>query len=164
VRVGDSSPAQKAGLRAGDIITSVNDRPVRNATDVRNAIGLIRAGGNISLTVIRNGTAKVITAKLTEQTTAAVAAAELHPRFGGAQLADIEPGTPLYGRVEGVLVLDVERRGPAWRTGLRKGDIITAANRRQVKSVAELQEVVSRSRRLMLNIQRGNSSVFLMVQ
>jgi S1-C subfamily serine protease len=90
---------------------------------------------------------------------------QLHPRLQGATLGDLVEGHRAYGKVEGIVVYELEPRSPAARTGLRKGDIITAINKQKVRNMNDAVEVANaRSSRLMLNIVRGRSSLFLMVQ
>ncbi len=158
------SAAQKAGLKPGDIVTEVNGRPIRNATDLRNAIGLLRVGDKVRMKVVRDGKTLQLSATVAKPALSHLEGEELNPYLAGAVLSDIQENSPWYGKIEGVLVAEVVPGSPAWRAGLRKGDIIVAANRKPVASLADLEQVVKGRRSLLLNIQRGNGSLFLFLR
>ena len=77
---------------------------------------------------------------------------------------NIQPDSKLYGRIEGVIISAVEAGSPAAQTGLRRGDIITSANRKNIKSIKELQKAMNSNKSLLINIRRGNGSLFLFLQ
>lgn len=160
------SAADKAGLQPGDIVVEVNGKPVRNASDLRNYIGLLPVGQKVQLVVLSEGKRKTLNATVEKPESASTATVgkAMHPQLEGAQFSDILEGTRLYGRIEGVLISEVEQGSPAWRAGLRKGDIIVSANRKRITNLAELGKVISGSRTLLLNIQRGNTALFLYLQ
>ncbi len=158
------SAAQKAGLRPGDIVTRVNGKRIRNATDLRNAIGLLRVGEKVRLTVLRDGKTLQLTATVARPALSQLDGKDLHPYLAGAVLAEIPENSPLHGKIEGVLVTEVAPGSPAWRSGLRKGDIIVSANRKPVANLEQFRQVVENSRSLLLNIQRGNGALFLFLR
>ena len=149
------SPAEKAGMKPRDVVTTVNGKPVRNSIDLRNKVGLMPIGETLDLGLIRNGkqvTAKVKIAKLAEVSSAE---AETVPEVSGATVANLKPGA--RRGVEGVMVTDVEVNSPAWLRGIRPGDIITGVNRRQVRSVQELLAALKASQgRISLSLIRGD--------
>ena len=153
------SPADRAGLRVGDIVTEVNGKPVRDAATLRNSIGLLRVGQEVKLVVLREGKTRTLVAKVQEPTWTEQGGEGMHAELTGAVLADLEKAS--RGRAKGVLIAEVETGSPAWRNGLRKGDIIVSANRKSVESVEQLQQAVNGSRTLLLNIRRGNGALFL---
>ncbi len=159
------SAADKAGIVPGDIITEVNGEKIKSATELRNAIGLLRIGDEARLRVVRDGDTKRMTAILGEQTpTEEIAAAELHPGLEGAELIDADPTNPERGGEAGVFVLSVEAGSPAAQRGLRPGDVIVAVNRRRVASVAELRDAGEGSSSLLLNIRRGSTQLLLPIR
>ena len=162
--VDPGSPAQKAGLKTGDIIVKVDERPIRNSADVRNSIGLLRVGQRVSLHILRDGKTKILKAKISEPEVQAARGDKIHPRLNGSALGNIVEGMPLYGRIEGVVVLEVAVGSPASRAGLRKGDVITQANRQAVTSLGQLRKAIKGSDSLLLNIQRRNSALYLLLQ
>jgi len=165
-QVAADSPAEKAGLKAGDVITAVNGKPVRNSADVRNIIGLLRVGEEVEMNVLRAGKTSSLTATIDEPEMTVLDGKRLHPRLAGAIYGNIEEGSPLYGRVEGVLVVKVQPGGPAWRAGLRPGDIITSVNRQPLPDVQALQRIAKPggSPTLLLNLQRGDGALFILIQ
>lgn len=163
-QVTPGSAAAKAGLQAGDIVVEVNGKPVRNASDLRNYIGLLRVGQKVDMVVLQEGKRKALSATVEEPEQASQTGKALHPHLEGAQFSDIREGHPLHGRIEGVLLEDVAQGSPAWRAGLRKGDVIVSANRKRISNLAELGQVIGGSRTLLLNIQRGNTALFLYLQ
>jgi len=158
------SPAERAGLRTGDVVVAVNDRPVRNSIAMRNAIGLLPIGERVKLDIVRNGKPMTVTVRIDEFTPATAQGERLNPRLTGAVFKDIDPGSPFYGQIEGVLVDNVESGSPAARAGLRKGDVITSVNRRAVTNTAEFQQLAAASNTLLLNVQRGRGALFLILQ
>ena len=159
------TPAERAGLEAGDVIIAVNDRPIRNSADLRNQIGLIPVGADLTVDILRDGEQQSIEARLD----AAVAPTALDggtlPKLAGAAFQDLQPGMPLHGKVEGVFVASVEPGSPAARHGLRPGDVITAINREPVTSVGELERTLKATNTaLALNIVRGNNRMFLVIR
>lgn len=153
------SPADRAGLRVGDIVTEVNGKPIRDAATLRNSIGLLRVGQEVKLVVLREGKTRTLVAKVQEPTWTEQGGEGMHAQLTGAVLADLDKAS--RGRAKGVLIAEVETGSPAWRNGLRKGDIIVSANRKSVESVEQLQQAVNGSRTLLLNIRRGNGALFL---
>jgi len=158
------SPADQSGLRPGDIVTHINGRKVKDAGTLRNTIGLLRVGQTVSLKLLREGRVKTLHIKIEETVVKNLLGEKLHGHLTGATLADIEEGSRLYGRIKGVLVGAVERGSPAWRAGLRANDVITSVNRKEVSSVKEMQQVMNKSKSLLLNIRRGGSALFLYLQ
>jgi serine protease Do/serine protease DegQ len=155
------SAADKAGLKAGDIVIAVNGKVVQDAADLRNYIGLLRVGQKVQMTVVREGKHKDLVATVEEPVSSNKVGKAIHPKLEGAEFSDIEEGDPLYGRIEGVLVAQVEAGSIAMRAGLRRGDVIISANRKDIKSVSDLANAVKGNNKLLLNIRRGNGALFL---
>lgn len=165
VEISAGSSAVDAGLQAGDVITSVNKKSIKSAADLHNVLGLLRVGDNVEIEVLRDGRKMSVSTQLGERREVTVDAVNLSERLSGAVMSDIPEGSPLKGRIEGVLVVEVERNSIAWSYGLRPGDVIVAVNRVRVKSLEEMKKVITAGgRAIVFNIQRGNGSVFILIQ
>jgi len=139
------TPAEKAGLRSGDLITAVNDKSVNSATDVRNRIGLLRIGERVKLTIIRKGRTRHLYATIAD--THRVEGGNVSRYFEGAILKD----TP-----NGIQVYSVTRNSNAWKVGLRQGDLIIGFNRREIKELEELAQRFNRYTARTIQIRRDD--------
>ena len=160
------SSADRAGLKPGDIVIEINGKTVRNANTLRNNMGLLRIGQSVEMKVLRDKKTLIVKAVVSEQDKQKdnISGKELHPHLTGTELQNIQPSSKLYGRIEGVIIAAVTAGSPAARTGLRRGDIITSANRKNIKNITELQNTISSNKSLLINIRRGNGSLFLFLQ
>jgi len=158
-RVEPGSAAEDAGLQVDDIIVGVNDKKISGAAELRNTIGLMRSGDEVEIEYFRDNDKRKASTSLGQQRPAATVGAEIHPGLVGAQFA--ESSTARDGGVE---VTAVEPGSPAAQRGLRAGDIITAINRRPIRSLNELNEIASSSRILFLLVQRGDRALMLQIR
>lgn len=156
-----NSAAERAGLRAGDIVTHINNKTVKNAGTLRNSVGLLRVGQHVELKILREGEAKTLKVKIEKVAEQNLAGKQINPHLQGAHLTDIDENSRYYGRVKGVFIAEVEPGSPAWRNSLRKGDVITSVNRKPVASLAELKKLTKGNKALLLNVRRGNGALFL---
>lgn len=151
------SPADKAGIRPRDIVTAVNNRPVRNSADLRNKIGLMPIGETVELRLIRNGKLFTAKAQIAKPLEVSATGGESVPQLAGASISNIRPDSPLHGRIQGIQVVRVETDSPAWQHGIRPGDIIIGVNRRKIRSVQEFLAALKNSdSSLILNLLRGD--------
>ena len=165
-QVETDSAAEAAGLRPGDVIVSVDGRSVAGSADLRSQIGLKRLGREIEIGVIRDGQTLTLKATLRKGAQLDARGGERGAgRLSGAELRDLQPSDPLYGDVSGVVIAQVDADSRAARSGLQAGDIILAANRIPVASVAELrQQLAAIDGALALTIQRGSARIFLLIR
>ncbi len=162
-QVTGGSPADRAGLQVGDIITEVNGRKIRRSSDIRTRIGMLRLGEEVQLQVVREGRVVTLKATVEEPKLSTVDGEKIHPSLAGATLAQILEKTP-RGDLELVAVVDIKPNSPAAAAGLKQGDVIIQANRQTIQSFNALSRAVSGSRQLLLNIQRGEAAFFLIIQ
>jgi serine protease Do/serine protease DegQ len=158
------SAAEKAGVKVGDVIVSVDGEAITGASKLRATIGVKRSGDKVRLDVLRDGKRRSLIATLDDREEAEQVAAEsIHPGLAGAELANYD-GTG--GNFDGpaVQVVAVDPESPAAARGLRSNDIIIAVNRVRVRTVAELQEIAGRQSLLFLAIRRGNRDLLLQVR
>lgn len=166
-QVEPGSPAEKAGLQPGDVVVALDGREIRNGDDLRNRIALLSIGTEVTLTYIRDGerrTAKATIAAAPSGGAVSGGSGALD-RLSGADLRELDPSHPQYGRVQGVYVAGVEPNSRAARAGLVAGDVILGVNRSPVRSVAELIEALDRAGQgpVALNILRGNRRLYLVL-
>jgi Do/DeqQ family serine protease len=163
-QVEGGSPAEQAGLRAGDVITAVNGEPITSAADMRNAVGMLRVGSEINMEVMRRGRRfelKAVIGKLGGET---VKGEAISRHLAGAELGELQEGMPHYGEVNGVLILNVERDSPAAQAGLQKYDIIRSVNKRKVENLDDVSGAVQNPRNpILIHIQRGEAAMFLLL-
>ncbi|MGR3634000.1 MAG: DegQ family serine endoprotease [Limimaricola soesokkakensis] len=165
-QVEPGSAAEEAGLEPGDLIVSVDGRPVAGSADLRSQIGLKRIGSSVELEVIRDDDAVTIEAELREgRLVASLTDDRAMDRLSGAELRDLEPGDPMFGGEPGVLVARVDPGSRAARSGLMVGDVILAVNRAPVGSLVELRrQLAGVEGALALTVQRGSARIFLVMR
>jgi Do/DeqQ family serine protease len=148
-QVVEGSPADRAGIRTGDVITAVNGQPVKSNSELRNTIGLLRVGDKVDIGLLRDGKPVKVTAVIADTTTELSGGpASIHKSFEGAELAD----APDAG---GALVRSVAPGSAAAQAGLRAEDVIVGANRGHVSSLHELRERAKGAAVLVLEVRRG---------
>ena len=164
-QVEENSPADDAGLEAGDVIIGFNGAPVESSADLRNKVGLTELGAEIELVFLRDGRERRARMAIAEARPQEVAGDSASPQLAGAQFTDIPPDLAARIGGEGVLVADVVQGGPAWVAGLRAGDVIRAVNRRPVRNVEEFQAAMRGGKgALALTIERGGMQLFLVIR
>jgi serine protease Do/serine protease DegQ len=153
--VEDNSPAASAGLQAGDVIVSLDSRPISGSADLRNRIGLTPVGSDVAVEYLRDGARKSVTIRIAPENAAASPPA-LPDRLEGAQFQDAAGN---------VVVSRVEEGSAAARAGLRAGDVIVAINRKPVATVAELTAALREaSGTIALDLFRGGARLLLVVR
>ena len=150
------SAAERAGIEINDIITAVDGEKVDSAAELRNTIGLLRSGDDVTITALRDGEVRTFDATLDELGSGQIAnLGEIRPGLRGATFADAEDG-------EGALVTGVTAESPAATgddgSGLRTGDVITYVNRQRVTTVDEFRSVVDEAGNapLYIEVRRDN--------
>ena len=156
-QVVDGSAAEKAGIKAGDVITAINGKPVKDAAALRNAIGMMRIGEKVEVTLVRDGKPRTVTAVVAERDAAAEAAASgLHDGLQGADLADAQGG--------GVLIRAVAEGSPAAQRGLRANDVIVSVGRTRVANLAEFQRATQGQAAFVVQIRRGSAILVIPIR
>ena len=154
--VASDSAGAAAGLREGDLILSVDGRPVTGAADIRTRFGLLRVGARVKLEVLRNGKPLTLTGEIADPYAGFVAGDKVAATLAGALLGD-----PRGGR-GAVAVGPVTQDSPASQSGLREGDLIREANGVPVGGVRDLTRVLRQSGGVRsLQIQRGDQVILL---
>lgn len=158
-QVTKDSAADDAGIRAGDVITKINGKMIKTFNELRGKIGSIGAGKTIKITVIRkDGKEKTYNVTLKKSEMAKIEAVSLHRMLDGAELENNDQGN-------GIVVAEIADNSPAAAIGLRKGDIINGINRQRINNIGELRSYLNDHKGVFaLNIQRNNSSLFLMIR
>jgi serine protease DegQ len=152
----EGSTAETAGIKTGDVITSVNGQPIKGAAELKNTIGLLRAGEQVEINLLRDGKPRKVTATITESSETETAdVGQIHRGLAGAELADSDGG---------VLVTSVEETSLAAQTGLRPNDLIVAVNRTRVAKVKELREQAKGARALWLDVRRAGRALLIVVR
>jgi serine protease Do len=172
--VDPDGPAEKAGVKSGDIITGVNGVRVNDANSLRNQIAETAPGTEIALTILRDGREQQLRARLVELPADKEPSSTSGPEQGREQLGvSIEPLTPdvaaqldLRRNTQGLVVTEVNPSGPAAEAGIQTDDVILEVNHQSVKSAAELRAALGRSgaRPSLLLVNREGRSLFIAVR
>ena len=156
-QVVEGSAADKAGLKAGDVITGINGQAVKSGAELRNRIGLLRLGETVRIAYLRDGKPHDATAVVQSRTEASDSGAgsDLHRGFEGADLSDA-PGNG------GVTVASVEPGSSAAQLGLRANDVIVKANTARIGSLKDLKAALKDQASVLLTVRRGaNATVVI---
>jgi Do/DeqQ family serine protease len=155
------SPAARAGVRVGDVITQVGDKKVGSAQELANVEGLLPIGQALSLAVMRDGQPQSLSIQLVASSSQRLQAEKLDRRMRGITLSEL-PRQYRERGLEGVLVAEVSDSSPAGQAGLRAGDVIAGVNRARVPNIATLTQALNQKpQRLVLTIYRGGRAYLL---
>jgi serine protease Do len=163
------SPAEKAGIVAGDIVTEFDKKKVDSPQDLQKAVALTSPGTGVPVKVWRDRGEKIVEIKIGETPDDNVA---LKSTNRGKSLLglDVRPITPDIARQlnlrgqDGVLVFGVDEDSAAADAGLQRGDVIREVNRQRVRSLAEFERAtkdIKEGDRVTVLLQRGPQSLYV---
>lgn len=154
------SAADKAGLKAGDVITAINGQSISSFAEMRAKIATSGAGKEIDLTYLRDGKSNNAKVTLQSDDQTQTRANGLLPALDGAELNNYDEKG-----MKGVAITKIKPNSLAEQRGLKSGDVIIGINRQKVENLGQLRKILeSKPSAIALNIIRGDSNFYLLVQ
>ncbi len=161
-RVAEGSAAADAGLQVGDIVTAADKRPVRNASDLYNRIGLSAVGHKLELDILHQGRKQTKRVEVRPIPVPQAAGSSISRLLSGTQLKDLLP--PGEEQSVGILLESVEPGSYAANLGFTTGDILFGVNRTRTRSIADLARVLASQNVRMFQIRRGYEDLLVYVR
>jgi len=156
--VAQGSAAERAGIKTGDIITSLNGATMKNSGELRNAIGMLHVGDKIEIGLLRDGKPHKVTALIAERgDTESAGAVDINKGLDGAEFAESTDGN-------GVLVKSVQEASAAAQSGLRANDVIVGVGRTPVTGMKSFREAAKGASVLVLKVRRGPDILLLPIR
>ena len=175
--VAGKSPAEKAGLKSGDVVTEVAGKKVEDPRELQLLIANLAPGSKADLKIMRDGKDQTFTVELAERPTGGgVAAAESAKAedpdvLDGVTVADIDVEArkrfDLPESVKGVVITEIAADSPSAEAGIKVGDVIHEANREPVtssKQAVELSEKLKKEKKVLLRVSTKGQSRFVVVE
>jgi len=167
------TPAEKAGLKQGDVIRTYNGQTVENRARLQSMVAGTNPGTEVALGILRDGKPLTIKVTLAEQpaSMAGPGGPSGRPSEGTLRGISVQNLTPsirdqlgLSPNVRGVVIADLDPDSPAAQAGLQSGDVIQSINRQPVNSVAEFNRLASGARGdVLLRVNRQGNSAYVVV-
>ncbi|MGO9122272.1 MAG: PDZ domain-containing protein, partial [Desulfomonilaceae bacterium] len=170
----EGSPAEKAGVKAGDIILKFNDQPVKDHSHLKNLVGREKPDTSAKLTVFREGKTIDLNVKIAERTEKAVALAA--PKRPPASETSSELGIDIESlpsaaaeqlglkEGEGVRIKDMKPDGVGAKMGLRTGDVILEVAGKNISDVSHFNAAVAEAKSnkvIRVKVQRNRAVLFM---
>ncbi|ANG94398.1 serine endoprotease DegQ [Enterobacteriaceae bacterium 155047] len=156
-----NSGSAKAGIKSGDVIVSLNGKPLSSFAELRSRIATTEPGTKVKLGLLRDGKPLDVEVTLDKSTSSSASAEMIAPALQGAALSDgqLKDGT------KGIAIDNVEKSSPAAQAGLHKDDVIIGVNRNRVQSIADMRKVLENKPTVIaLQIVRGNDSLYILLR
>ena len=174
-QVNKGTPADKAGLKPGDVITKYQGKSVESTRDLRTEVAATAPDTKVDLTVTRDGKDQTVSVTVGKMPGEKLAMNSNGKENGNAESSgagkfgmEVQPLTPDLAKQlgvddkHGVVIANVEPGSPAEEANLRSGDVITEANRQTVNSVDELRNALAKSKdTALLLVHRKDASMFV---
>jgi serine protease Do len=177
----ENSPAEKGGIKIGDVVRTINGKTIEDANDLRHTVAMLRPGETADFEVLRDGKnvkLKVTIALRDENSLAGVMPgqkdkkeqkAESGKNEWGIQAAELTEAQKKEAGLSkssgGVLVASVAEKSPAEKAGLKKGDIILVANHKGIANLKDFNAIFGESRSTMLLlIRRGGNQTYIALE
>jgi serine protease Do len=158
--VEEGSPADKAGLKPGDVVLAVNGKPIERSAEVPPLVAAVKPGTKANFELWRDGKKQTLAVTVGELKTEQVASAAERPA-AGEDTGKL--GLAVRAGEEGLVVENAT--GPAAKAGIRAGDVVSAVNGKPVKSVEELRAAAAKEKgTVALLVKRGEASLFVPVE
>jgi serine protease Do len=174
-QVNKDSPAEKAGVKPGDIIVRFGDKEVGNTRQLRNMVASTAPNTKTTVSIVRSGKQQSLPVTVGAQANEGGSAMQ-NPQSPGNQLSrlgiDVQNLTPGLARElglqaqEGVVIVDVEEGSLALLAGLQKADVIVEADRKRITKVSDLEQALAKvkdSGQVLLRVIRQGNGLFVVV-
>jgi S1-C subfamily serine protease len=165
------SPADKAGVQRGDVITAINGEAVKNGNDLRNEVAQLQPGSGVKLTIVREGKERTTNVTLAELQARDARSGARSPSDASGLGMTVEPLTAERARQLGVaassglVVTGVQPSGRAADAGILAGDVIAEVDGKPVASVNALRDALGDgSRPALVLVHREGTTLFLTVE
>jgi serine protease Do len=168
----DGSPAARAGLQSGDVITAVNGAPVKDARDLARTIGTLQPNASVKLDIVRQGEARVVTvtlAQMPDQQQADAGPATQSPSHGVPHLGlTVAPAAAVGAGQTGVVVTAVDPDGPAAEAGFKAGNIILDVSGKAVANAGDIAQALRDAQAqgkhgVLMRVRTGDATHFVAV-
>ena len=172
--VQSGSPAETAGLKRGDVITSVNNQPISDRNSLRNAVASLAPGTNVNVKAVRDGREASFQVALAELPDSRQSSTQENDSSNGTNTGrfgmSLQPLTAemasrmgMPANEQGLVITRIDPDGAAADAGLRQGDLVQEVNRRPVRNVTEFTAAVVQtgSRPALLLVRRGEASIYV---
>ncbi|MBC3231605.1 serine endoprotease DegQ [Serratia fonticola] len=155
------SAAAKAGIKAGDILVSLDGKPISSFAELRAKVGTTAPGTTVKIGLLREGKPMEVAVTLDNSESVSTNAETLSPALQGASLTN----GALPNGDKGVKIDKVDKGTPAAQFGLQKGDVIIGVNRQRVENINALRKLLEAKPAVMaLNIVRGDENIYLLLR
>ena len=161
--VSAGSAAEQAGLQPGDVLTTLNGKPLRSVQELRNAEGLLPLGSTVQLGVLRAGQTRQLGVSLNPLKLASVEGGQLDARLAGVRFSDLSDDQRAQG-LYGVAISAVQPGSRAARAGLNAGDLLIGVGNQRITSVNMLRGLAKvHLRQLALVVADDNGGHYVLV-
>tara|TARA_X000000368_G_scaffold130217_1_gene102344 strand:- start:21 stop:1412 length:1392 start_codon:yes stop_codon:yes gene_type:complete len=168
----ENSPADKAGLESGDVITGFEGKDITNGAELKNLVSSASPGSEITLTILRDGKIKDVDVILEERLGSEMTSANnTYDKFGLSVLDVTDEliekyniQRPINSDIQGVVVTDIEENSIAEKSGMQEGDLITRVGRQKISNINMFKKEISsyeEDEKILFLVKRGNASRFL---
>jgi S1-C subfamily serine protease len=161
------SPAEKAGLLPGDLLTRVNGEPLKDSSDLLLTIGNLTTGRTVELELLRAGSTLRLALQVAvraDEKQLAAQASKVWPGFSVLKITDdVREQLNLGGTSAGLVIAAVDQGGPADVAGLKSGDLVTKVSGREVRTLADFYKALNNpgAKEILFAIQRQGTSLII---
>jgi len=155
------SGSAKAGIKAGDVITSLNDKTIQSFAELRSKIATTEPGTVVKLGLLRDGKPLSVNVTLDKSPESTISMESILPALQGASFSD---GQSKEG-TKGILLENIDKGSPAALIGLQKDDVIVAINREPVQNLTDMRKIIDTKPAIVaLHVIRGDNSLYILAR
>ena len=164
--VADGSPAEKAGIKVGDVIVEYNGKPIRHSSELPILVARTDVGKNVALKILRGKDEVTLSVTIGELKEGEVVVSDSKKNDFGLTVQPLPPEIARSLGLEesrGVIIAAVDPGGPGAAAGFRRGDVILEIDRKPIRSLSDYEKAIAaaKDKSLLFLVRRGDANIFL---